>query len=207
MKLFALALSLVLLQACAADVPVNSTTQSAADVPQNYTRFPSTSFASEGPWYFALAPDPNPPVSTGQYHPDPSNWDPTASPGHTGGDTQLLLRDVCDLYGSCQFLEWTNAYSSKIGTLPKNSTHDTYVKNSFFGNPIVSPGGLVYLQHNSISQICQPYVGWNLPLDQVETECDNQDKCNGFIMAKDDSHGELCAFVGANAILWLKVPQ
>jgi hypothetical protein len=171
-----------------------------------YTRFSNTSFANEGPWYFALAPDANPPVSTGQYNPSVYNWDGAVSAGHHGGDTQRLLTDMCDLYDSCQFLEWCNYAWGKVGTLPKNSTHDTYVKNSFFGPPAWSTGS-TYLQHNGVSQVCEPYVGWNLPLDQVEKECDLSTKCDGFIMAKDDSHGELCAFKAGNDILWLKVPQ
>ena len=43
---------------------------------------------------------------------------------------------------------------------------------------------------------CRAYVGWDLPANEVKSECDNDAGCHGFIMHNDNSHGDLCKFTG-----------
>ena len=141
-----------------------------------------TNFGSTN-WYAPNAPDPS--GQGGPYSSTRAITDPN------------VLTMICDVYSdACQ---WHNggAGNGAIGTLPANSTVHTYVKKTI-GNIVdgSTPSAKYFAldETRSTNAYCTPYVGWALPLNLVKTQCDQDSKCDAFVMKLDDSYGELCSF-------------
>lgn len=154
---------------------------------QGYLAF-KTSFSDgsngEGPdWYTPLAPDP---AGHG------SGYDSTRYITNV-----QVLTAICDAYAdACQ---WHNGggSDSAIGVITNNATSNTYVKATIGtivngSNP--SSKYFVLTPDRPTNIFCTPYVGWALPLSLVKEQCDNDERCDAFIMKTDDSYGQLCSF-------------
>jgi len=149
-----------------------------------YLKF-QTSF-SGGSWYNLPAPDPS-------GHGDPY------TPTHCITDVNILTT-ICDAYpDGCQWHNGGAGYCA-IGTLKFNSTANTYVKEAigtFVNGTKASSKYFVLDETRSSNQFCVPYVGWELPVDIVKSHCDQDTKCDAFIMKVDNSYGQLCSFSSA----------
>jgi len=106
-----------------------------------------------------------------------------------------VLTVICDKYDdACDFFNTVN--DGATGKLLYNSTASTYIKKSIGQVVNGSTQSYRYLKLNPGRNIwCIPYVGWNLPADNVKHQCDSDTKCDGFVMKMDNSFGQLCNFV------------
>jgi hypothetical protein len=183
----------------------------AADLPdfENYATFAGVSLADDGSasWYWPMAPmKPDPVTGIVAGRGEDGRYESTAHLGIYYNDSAFAER-ICDLYGDrCQWYTWTSGSPSiesetRIGVWARNETVNTYLNIS---------KGLhheKYLWINPSFAFCDPYVGWNEPADVIKKECDNDPKCNGFIMRTDNSGGHLCTYVGGNAMAFFKIPK
>jgi hypothetical protein len=89
--------------------------------------------------------------------------------------------------------QWINTVGG-TGVWSPNTTVHTYISSSVGTFQQGSSPGTKYFVVKGANIFCHTYVGWALPASQVKTECDNDPKCQGFIMQTDNAYGSLCAF-------------
>merc|ERR1712146_780496 len=123
-----------------------------------------------------------------------------------------VLMDMCDSYGdACQwfFTADSGPWMAGTGYWTTNTSVDTYIKNSS-GTIVTSVSGPKYFRvDQKYYTFCDIYVGWDLPRDIVKQHCDKDPNCSGFIMKKDDSHGDLCQWQQQseeNQVAYFKLP-
>jgi hypothetical protein len=111
----------------------------------------------------------------------------------TGGFGPDILRLLSDAMGGFQgkFYETTMGNIGYFGYTQAPQGKNTYLKQSSGS----SRDGWVLIPA-TMPVPCATYVGWDLPGDVVKKQCDEDSKCDGFIMAGDNSHGDLCKFSG-----------
>jgi len=107
-----------------------------------------------------------------------------------------LLTAICDTYpDGCQFHNGGGG-DSAVGYFLQDDSVNTYIKNST-GTFASSAAGSKYFVLRAPSNVfCVKYVGWDLPADQVIRECNSDSKCDGAVITTNNSHGDLCQFLG-----------
>jgi hypothetical protein len=173
---FALVFALAGASICMASAsmgPGNDTVASKQNFP-GYISFPGYSFAHTAPFaYFGImAPVPNMPPGYAAYASTRALQNPS------------VLKAVCDAYDDgCQWFNTDNA----IGYFLYNSSVASFIKNT---------SGSVednYFRLNS-NVFCNPYVGWDLPVNLVIEQCDQDVSCAGVIAQSTNAHSDLCRF-------------
>jgi hypothetical protein len=88
---------------------------------------------------------------------------------------------------------WSHGYfyvdTGAIGFMPYHKSANTFLKNG--SCPLSSDSSFCKA---GTDMTCEPYVGWNLPADQVKQQCDGDSNCDGFIMQASNAGGQLCKF-------------